>query len=144
MLRGEYVQGRLSQLQSWLNDTTVALDTTLPSMHQLGLDSILNLHLGVPLARSPFASELASFTMSQNPFKTTTTFHFDLDRETYMKAEVYDELGRMVIGDGSGHSYDPGKHQIPIDLSGFASGAYYLRISLGDGETRTIKMVKNK
>jgi len=29
-------------------------------------------------------------------------------------------------------------------LKGFASGAYYLRISLGDGETKTIKMVKKE
>jgi len=144
MLKRYYTDSRISQHQQWENDTTVKLDTTLPSMHDLGLDSILNLHLGVGLAKSPYAGLLTTFSISTNPFTSTTTLLFSLDRMAYIKCEVYDELGRIVIGDGSGHVFDPGSHNIPINLKGFASGAYYLRISLGDGETKTIKMVKNE
>ncbi len=142
-LRMRYRDTRNTQHAEWLNDTSYYLDTTLPSMHDLGLDSLLNLYLGVG-ARSPLASVLASFHISSDPFTARTNLLFDLDKMVFVKAEVYDELGRMLIGDGSGHSFEPGRHQIPIDLSAYPTGAYYVRIALGDGETRTIKMIKQE
>ena len=144
MLRRDYQNARKSAYEQWLNDTTLHLDTTLPSMKDLGLDSILNLHLGVNLTHSPYAAMLAGFSVSTNPFTSSTALLFDLDKMAYVRYEVYDELGRMLIGDGSGHSYEAGKHQIPIEMKSFATGAYYLRVSLGDGEVRTIKLVRKE
>jgi hypothetical protein len=143
-LRRNYKNTRDDQLQTWHDDTTQTLDTTLPSIHDLGLDSLLNLHLGVSLSQSPYAASLSSFRLSTNPITSKTNLLFDLDKMVFVKAEVYDELGRMLIGDGSGHSFEPGRHQIPIDLSGYPTGAYYVRIALGDGETKTIKMIKQE
>ncbi|MEO6939994.1 MAG: T9SS type A sorting domain-containing protein, partial [Candidatus Kapaibacterium sp.] len=74
----------------------------------------------------------------------TTLLRFDLDRAVYLKVDILDELGRTVVGDESGRSYNPGRHELPLDLSGQASGAYYLRISLGDGEVRTLKLIKKE
>jgi hypothetical protein len=143
-LRRIYKSTRDDQLQTWHDDTTQTLDTTLPSIHDLGLDSLLNLHLGVGLSQSPYAASLSSFRLSTNPITSKSNLLFDLDKMVFVKAEVYDELGRMLIGDGSGHSFEPGRHQIPIDLSAYPTGAYYVRIALGDGETRTIKMIKQE
>jgi len=145
ILRREYQRGRDAQYVHWLEtDTTIALDTTLPSMSDLGLDSLLNLHFSGVAHPAIYSGILNSLTISKNPFTSTTTLHFALDKMAYLKAEVYDELGRMIVGDGSGHSFDPGKHQISFDLTGFASGADYLRVSMGDGEVRTIKLVKKE
>jgi len=143
ILRREYQRARDAQYVRWqTTDTTIALDTTLPSMSDLGLDSLLNLHFSGVAHPAIYSGILNSLTISKNPFTSTTTLHFALDKMAYLKAEVYDELGRMIIGDGSGHSFDLGKHQIPFDLKSYASGAYYLRVSMGDGEVRTIKLVK--
>jgi hypothetical protein len=141
-----YQSGRREQRRQWLIDTNAyALDTTLPSMHDLGIDSLLNLHFtkGVnPTAY--YADILLSFEVSANPLKRSTTLRFVADRSVYLRSEVYDELGRMVVGDGAGKVFEPGRHELPIDLTGRASGVYYLRVSLGDGETRTIKLVKKE
>jgi hypothetical protein len=145
MLRRDYTQARKGQYETWLNDTTIKLDTTLPSMHDLGLDSILNLHFsGVGPQPTLYARVLSSMTVSENPLRKTTLLRFDLDRAVYLKVDVLDELGRTVLGDESGHSYNPGRHELALDLSGQASGAYYLRISLGDGEVRTLKLIKKE
>ncbi len=144
MLKHLYRNTRDGEYQAWLNDTTIKLDTTLPSMHDLGLDSMLNLHLGVSLAQSPFAASLSTVHLSADPFTARTNLLFEFDKMVYLKAKVYEELGRMLIGDGSGHSFEPGRHQIPIDLSAYPAGAYYVRIVLGDGETKTIKMIKQE
>ena len=145
MLRRDYTQARKGQYETWLNGTTIKLDTTLPSMHDLGLDSILNLHFsGVGSQPTLYAGVLSSMAVSENPLRKTTLLRFDLDRAVYLKVDVLDELGRTVLGDESGHSYNPGRHELPLDLSGQASGAYYLRVSLGDGEVRTLKLIKNE
>jgi hypothetical protein len=144
-LRKDYNRARQTQYQDWLNDTTIKLDTTLPSMHDLGLDSILNIHFsGVGPQPTIYARVLSSMTVSENPLRKTTLLRFDLDRAVYLKVDILDELGRTVVGDESGRSYNPGRHELPLDLSGQASGAYYLRISLGDGEVRTLKLIKHK
>ena len=144
-LRREYVQARKGQYETWLNDTTIKLDTTLPSMHDLGLDSILNLHFsGVGSQPTIYAGVLSSMSVSENPLRKATLLRVDLDRAVYLKVDVLDELGRTVLGDESGHTYSPGRHELPLDLSGQASGAYYLRVSLGDGEVRTLKLIKKE
>jgi hypothetical protein len=146
-LRYDYNSGRGEQYYNWLQDSTAyKLDTTLPSMHDLGLDSLLNIYLQMQGVSKPavFPNILESVTLSENPFRINSTLKFELTQMTYVRTEVYDELGRMVFGDGSGEVFGVGQHVIPLDLGGFPSGAYYLRISLADGEVRTLKMVKKE
>jgi hypothetical protein len=114
-------------------------------MHDLGIDSLLNLHFTKGVKPTAYYADiLSSIGVSANPLKRSTTLRFVADRSVYLRTEVYDELGRMIVGDGAGKVFEPGRHELPIDLTGRASGVYYLRVSLGDGEIRTIKLVKKE
>ncbi|MDP4221601.1 MAG: T9SS type A sorting domain-containing protein, partial [Bacteroidota bacterium] len=84
---------------------------------------------------------LASFTSSPNPFIKQTALQFTLTRMTYITIAVYDELGRLVWGDGKGSSLSAGTHSILIDGSSLPQGTVYARISTGFGEVRTVKLV---
>lgn len=113
-------------------------------MNQLGLDSLLNQDNPPGVAPTIYASDLQSLALSDNPFTATTMLRSNLGKAAYIRTEGYDELGRTIIADGTGKVYDPGLHQQQLDLSKVASGVYYLRISAGDGETRTVKMVRRE
>ncbi|MEI8134434.1 MAG: hypothetical protein WCH46_05055, partial [bacterium] len=76
----------------------------LPSMKDLGLDSILNIQNGIQSTTSFYMSHLASVT--PNPFTAETTLDFTLNRMTYVTVAVYDELGRWVLGDSHWYSLE--------------------------------------
>ncbi len=117
------------------------LDTTIPSLEDLGLGFLLTHNSVSPSTALPTIF-LASFTSSPNPFKTETTLSFELNRMAYVTVEVFDPLGRKVWGDDHGYSLDKGIHTVHLDGSKFSSGAYYARISTGFGEVKTLKLVK--
>ena len=142
----QYQVSRRSQRQDWLNDTNAyPLDTTLPSMADLGLDTLLNEHFQYVSGVAPdnFNQIVPTFGVSENPFTKVTGLWFDLSQSTYLGIQVFDLEGRPVIGDGSGIVYSPGAHDIPIDLRDYPAGSYYLRVALGTGEVRTIKLIKD-
>ncbi|MBS1904125.1 MAG: T9SS type A sorting domain-containing protein [Bacteroidetes bacterium] len=128
--------------QMWLRgDTTIPEDTALPSLDSIGLDAVLHPPSAVPLPGTDAQVHLASFTGSPNPFTKETELTFVLNRMTYVTLAIYDELGRMVWGDGKGRSLDAGTHTIHIDGTGLPSGTLYARISTGFGEVKTVKLV---
>ena len=117
--------------------------THLPSMQDLGLDSILRLHaIATPPTRFP-PTYLATFNSSPNPFINETTLQFILNRMTYTTVAVYDELGRLVWG-YPGASLEAGMHTIHLDGKNLPSGTLYARISTGFGEVKTVKLVHDK
>ncbi|MDP4198114.1 MAG: hypothetical protein Q8922_01640 [Bacteroidota bacterium] len=147
-LWGSYKATRNSQRESWLNDTTVPYDTTLPSMRDLGLDSLLAIHFKYAWVPSggDFGKHVSSYSVSENPLHDITTLRFDLSDAEYVRVEIFDVMGNntpcpSLQKTGAG-LFESGQHQIPIDFSRCASGTYYLRITLGTGEVRTIKLVK--
>ena len=139
-----YEAARETQREQWQNDTSLyALDTTLPTMQQLGIDTLLAKHFKYAhVEGKPFPSIVPEYALSRNPFENATTLRFTLTEASYERVDVLDVLGREVWSEGDGHLLDPGEHTIPIDMSTAPSGTYYLRITLGTGEVRTIKMVK--
>ncbi len=143
-LQGEFDQGRSNEYQAWLLDTTRPYDTTLPSMHDLGLDSILSRqaqYLGVnPPQR--FQVVVPEFSVSENPFTKTTDLRFTLSELAYLTIQTFDVTGRPVFGNDMRQAYGSGDHTVPIDLTNLAAGTYYLRIALGMGEVKTVKLVK--
>ncbi len=88
------------------------------------------------------SSANTDISVTENPFEIQTTLHFTLSEAAYTKVDVLDVLGREVAVVGTGRILNPGEHQLPVDLSGNTAGTYYLRISLGTGEVRTMKLVK--
>ncbi len=117
--------------------------THLPPLDSLGLGFLLKNSVATSPGILP-SIYLASFTSSPNPFKKETTLEFTLNRMAYVQVAVYDELGKLVWGNGRGSSLEAGTHQIHLDGSAFPSGVFYARISTGFGEVKTVKLVHEK
>ena len=113
--------------------------THLPSLDSMGLGFLLH---GSGVTTSNLSSEfLTSFTTNPNPFSNELTLNFTLQRMTYVQLAIYDELGRLVLGEGRGSSLEAGEHNIQIDSRNFPIGTLYARISTGFGEVKTIKLI---
>jgi len=136
-----YSGGRYAQYKSWLNDTSQPLDTTLPTMAQLGLDTLLNRYLLNSAVKQPqgFISNVAA---SPNPVSTGTIISFGISKEDYVKIEVFDILGNRVSSAGFESLFEPGNKAVPISLQGLPSGTYFARIVTAYGEVQTVKLVK--
>jgi hypothetical protein len=118
--------------------------THLIPLDSLGLGFLLKGAV-TPITGSSFPSEyITSFTSSPNPFNNATALQFTLSRVTYTTIGIYDELGRLVWGDGRGASLEAGEHTIQLDATNFPSGTLYARISTGFGEVKTVKLVHEK
>jgi len=115
----------------------------LPPLDSLGLGFLIKSGV-VPTTTGIGMSYLVSFTSSPNPFGKSTTLEFILNRMSYIQLAVYDELGRLVWGDGRGSSIEAGMHSVQIDGTKLPSGTLYARISTGFGEVKTVKLVHEK
>jgi len=142
-----YVNSRGSQKEDWIDwpgmDTSkTPLDTTIYSMHDLGLDSVLKYAgmLGVNNANT--TSILSNATASPNPAGTGTEISFSTSREAYVKIDLFNLLGVKVGNAGFESVVQPGNHEVPLSLSGLPSGTYYARIVTTYGEVQTVKLVK--
>jgi hypothetical protein len=144
----EYVNTRGSQAQTWLDNypNLNGLDTTLPSMHDLGLDSVLKygLRLGVHSAPNVAAAVLLNAVVQPNPATDHTTLSLTIGREAYVRVEVIDLLGRVVPGISYEGTAERGTNTIPISTNQLATGSYYLHISATGGETKMVKFVKER
>ena len=82
----------------------------------------------------------SSFVLNKvfpNPFNPNTAIELSLlAKANTIKLNVYDVLGRQVKQD-SYPTMEAGIHQLPISLSGLASGLYFFRLELTDDAQRT-------
>jgi hypothetical protein len=63
-----------------------------------------------------------------NPFNPSTTVVFDLPRAGEVNIQVYDMLGRRVLGTKPEMLAAGTQHQIVVDASSLASGIYLYRV----------------
>jgi len=68
-----------------------------------------------------------------NPFNASTTIEFTLAEAQVIELTVYDLLGKKVRSLLCG-GQSAGTHRISFDASDFASGVYYYRLKVEDGE----------
>jgi hypothetical protein len=124
------------------HDTSVfKQDTTIPSIHDLGLDVLL----GPPAAASspaPYKSTIGALIANPNPFRDEATVTVELGQSAYVSFQVFDILGRVVQGDFKGTVLSPGQQSFTIDGSKLPSGTYYARITTPTGDTRMVKLTK--
>ena len=146
----EYKQSRLSQFEQWQNDPSAyPLDTTLPTMQDLGLDTLLNKHFLYASVDQP-KSIILNAAASPNPVSTGTVITFGINQEAYVKINLFNVLGVPVSGGrgpgsgGEGYEglFQPGNHEVPLSLQGLPSGTYYARILTAFGSVATVKLVK--
>ncbi len=139
-----YVNGRGSQIRTWLDtqDTsTTPLDTTIYTMQQLGLDSVLK-YAGLLGVSNNTPSIISNATAYPNPTGEGTVISFGIAREAYVAISLYDVLGHQVSTAGFGGVVEPGNLSVPISLVGLPSGTYFARIQTTYGEAQTVKLVK--
>ena len=140
-----YNQTRASQREDWLNDTSVLWDTTLPSMKDLGLDSLLKLHLiyaSVDENTPNAPAILSNVSASPDPVSTGTVISFTMNKEAYVRITLYDVLGKQLGASTFESLFQPGNKSVSISLAGLPSGTYYARIQTAYGEVQTVKLVK--
>ena len=87
------------------------------------------------------SNPINSFITRPNPFTTEANLDFTLSGNAYVQLAIYDELGRLVWGDGEGSSSEKGEHSIYIDGRSLPGGTLYARISTGFGQVKTLKLV---
>jgi len=90
----------------------------------------------------PRPGSLLLLEAAPNPFNSTTSLAFSLDRATHVRLEVFDLSGRSVrlLGDGN---LGPGEHEVPLDAQGLPSGVYLARLSTKDAvATRKVLFLK--
>ncbi len=143
-----YAYDRQSQHRHWLDTTAHAgkdtniykLDTTLPSLEQLGLTILYGPNGSVtPSVEAP--NLLSGVRISDNPFAQTTDVVYELSKDAAVEIEVFDVLGRAITGDDRVKLQTPGVHRVPLDLHSSPSGDYYVRLSV-NGRSTTLKMQK--
>jgi hypothetical protein len=140
-----YRDSRGSQEQSWFDtqDTdSVKLDTTIYTMQQLGLDSVLKYAglLGVSNANTP--SIISNASANPNPTGEGTVISFGITREAYVSINLYDVLGHQVSTAGFGGVVEPGNLSVPMSLVDLPAGTYFARIQTTYGEVQSVKLVK--
>ncbi|MBL7192266.1 T9SS type A sorting domain-containing protein [bacterium] len=75
-----------------------------------------------------------------NPFNPVTSLKLDLYKASDVKAVVYNIEGREVMT-AADECMSAGSHNLNIDLSQQASGQFFLKISIGGGQTETKKLL---
>jgi len=140
-----YTNGRGSQREAWENtqDTSkVPLDTTIYSMHDLGLDSVLKYAAMLGVHSGNGETIISSALASPNPVGEGTVIIFGTSREAFVRIELFDLLGNAVSSNGFEGVVESGTHSVPISTHNLAAGMYYARISTTYGEVQTVKLVK--
>jgi hypothetical protein len=145
LLQNEFNGTRASQYEDWLNDTTVPLDTTIPSLASLGLglDTLLAKHfLYVNSVRQPQPGIISNATANPNPANSGTVISFSIRQEAYVKIELFDVLGHEVSSYDYESLFEPGNKSVSFSLAGLTSGTYFARIMTAYGEVQSVKLVK--
>ena len=85
------------------------------------------------------------FALNQNypnPFNPTTTIAFELPYDGIVTLNVYNMLGQEVATLANREEFTEGSNEIEFDASSLASGVYYYRINVNDGQfTQVNKML---
>ncbi len=151
------IQGQLQQqyntllyelIQMWQEDSTQGihypLDTTLPTLASLGLDTLFAKHFLYAGVASPTISSaiLSNVSASPNPVTSGTVIYFTMGKEAYVKINLYDVLGHEVSFSGFESLFQPGNYDIPISLEHLPSGTYFARLTTAYGEAAMVKLVK--
>ena len=122
-------------------DTTVPFDSTWPSLDSIGLEFLTK--LDAPQVRPIYTSKsLGSAIAMPNPFKDNIEIKLELLRSSYLGYTVYDALGKEIIHEAPKYMQS-GEHLLPILFPiNISSGTYYVRLLVGFGEVKTVKVVK--
>lgn len=85
----------------------------------------------------------ATFSLSQNypnPFNPSTTIEFSLASEEPVTLTVFDALGRKVMVLLDRKTMPQGRHVVPFEAQGLASGIYFYQLKAGNAYSASKQM----
>jgi hypothetical protein len=101
-----------------------------------------------PVDYSQLYNVPATFSLSQNypnPFNPTTTIEFSIPEDAVVTLKVYNMLGQVVATLADREEFSSGENWVELDASNLATGVYYYRIMVNDGQFQDLrKMVLMK
>jgi hypothetical protein len=146
-----YLENQLQQLyQAWYRgwkDTVkdsllTPWDTTLPTLQQIGFEALL----GPPYATVNNGiiptSVLGTINVAPNPFEDNAVVNYTLNVPATLTVEVFNVLGQRVGSPVPSVFTVNGNYSLTLSGSALASGTYYVRFSVPEGEVQTVKVVK--
>jgi Secretion system C-terminal sorting domain len=143
---GAYFQERFDDSSLWIDTThwpDTVYDTTLLTMQQMGLDSVLKISATEGVSPEAIGSQiLLNAHITTNPFMDATNISLSIGREAYVTIIVYNVLGVQIAGAGYAGVFEQGSATIPINMTNAPPGAYFVRISTANNETQTLKLTK--
>ncbi len=118
-------------------------DSSLLTMQQMGLDSVLIIAATEGVQYQPGASQIIlDAHITANPFTEATNLSLLIGREAYIHIGVYNLLGEQIAGAGYNGTFEQGSAIVPMNLDASPQGIYYVRIQTANNETETLKLVK--
>ncbi len=145
------LKGDLNQLyqnwhRAWKDTVTDSLltpwDTTnLPTLQQIGFEALLGSPAAVQGGIIP-TSVLGNVGVAPNPFTDNTVIDYTLNVPATLTVEVFNVLGQKVASPMPSVFTINGNYSLTLTGSALASGAYYVRFAVPEGEVRTIMITK--
>ena len=130
----------------WLDSVKDSLatpfDTTLPTLQQIGFEILLGPQNSVAHQGALPSSVLGAIQSSPNPFTGDVEISFTLNVPATLTVEVFDLLGAKVATLVPAVMTLNGDHVLKLSGTSLASGTYYARFTVPEGEVRTIKLIK--
>jgi Secretion system C-terminal sorting domain len=117
------------------------IDTSEPTMHDLGLDSLVQYFGELGVQNASAENIITNPSAYPNPTGDGTVISFGTTKEAYVIIALYNVLGQQAASQGFQNMMQPGNHEVPISLQGLPSGTYYARIQTSFG-IQTVKLVK--
>ena len=74
-----------------------------------------------------------------NPFNPVTTIEFNLPEDAIVTMKVYNMLGQEVATLAENEEFTEGNNYVTFDASSVASGVYYYRMVVNNGQFQTVK-----
>ncbi len=74
-----------------------------------------------------------------NPFNPTTTIRFQLPEDAFVTLKIYNILGQEVATLLNHDQLDQGTNEVVFDAARLASGVYYYRLVINDGQFQQVK-----
>ena len=74
-----------------------------------------------------------------NPFNPTTTIRFQLPEDAFVTLKIYNILGQEVATLLEHQQMDQGINEVTFDAARLASGVYYYRMVINDGQFQQVK-----
>jgi hypothetical protein len=136
---------RQDQFTNW-SDTVkhpelTPLDTIEPNIDDLGLSILRGPQAGVSILPLRLKTNILSFGATESPFRNETELYFELSQPAALKIDLLDVLGREVGQPSVGELFAAGKHYAKIGGE-LPNGTIYARLTMANGEVRTLKLIK--